>query len=176
MKTGGTISAPWTNGERQVEGMSWFDHEFGSNQLSPEQEGWDWFSLRLDDGRAVMLYLIRRRDGTVEPASSGTVIYTDRSLLMVNRDTISVKVLDRWKSERSGASYPSRWKISLPEAGIELRLAALVPDQELVTSRSTGITYWEGVVAGEGLSSGREVKAEGYAELTGYAGSLGGLF
>jgi predicted secreted hydrolase len=57
-----------------------------------------------------------------------------------------------------------------------LDVTPLVADQELQTNGSTGITYWEGAVAGKGLSGGREVSCEGYAELTGYAGSLGGIF
>jgi len=43
-----------------VTGTSWFDHEFGSNQLRPDQAGWDWYGLHLSDGRDLMLYLIRK--------------------------------------------------------------------------------------------------------------------
>ena len=57
-----------------VSGMSWFDHEFGSNQLTANQAGWDWFSLRLSDGVDLMLYFLRRTDGSPEPASSGTIV------------------------------------------------------------------------------------------------------
>ena len=57
-----------------VQGRSWFDHEFGSNQLAPDQVGWDWFSLHLSDGQDLMIYFLRRTDGTVEPASSGTLV------------------------------------------------------------------------------------------------------
>ncbi len=34
----------------QVQGASWMDHEFSTSALGPEQVGWDWFSLQLDDG------------------------------------------------------------------------------------------------------------------------------
>jgi len=40
-----------------------------------------------------------------------------------------------------------------------------------VSSASTGVTYWEGPVELTGPTRGR-----GYAELTGYAGSLAGRF
>ena len=39
------------------------DREVGSSQLAPSQVGWDWFALRLADGRDLMLYLLRRADG-----------------------------------------------------------------------------------------------------------------
>ena len=55
----------------QVEGVSWMDREFSSNQLTGEQTGWDWFGLRLDDGRDLMLYELRRSDGARERPRCG---------------------------------------------------------------------------------------------------------
>ena len=57
-----------------------------------------------------------------------------------------------------------------------LRVEPVMDEQELKASNSTGIIYWEGAVAGRGVSAGRQVTCEGYVELTGYAGKLGGLF
>jgi predicted secreted hydrolase len=163
-------------GEVAVKGTSWFDHEFGSNQLAEDQVGWDWFSLHLSDGRDLMVYLLRRRDGTVEPASSGTLVEADGTSRHLALEEIRVQVLDHWRSPRSGGRYPSRWNIVIPGAGIDLDLAPLLADQELVTEGSTGVVYWEGAVGGQGTSRGQSVSCEGYVELTGYAGSLGGLF
>ncbi len=159
-----------------VNGQSWFDHEFGSNQLTAEQKGWDWFSLSLSDGRDIMIYFLRRTDGTIEPASSGTLVEADGTTRHLNLPEISVKVLERWKSPRSGGHYPSRWAIQIPSAGIDLTIAPSLADQELVTKGSTGVTYWEGAISGQGASQSRSVTCQGYAELTGYAGSLGSLF
>ena len=57
-----------------VTGTSWMDHEFFTSAMAPGLVGWDWFGLQLDDGWEVMLYLLRHQDGTVDPASSGTLI------------------------------------------------------------------------------------------------------
>jgi len=160
----------------EVRGVSWFDQEFGSNQLTPEQKGWDWFSLHLSDGRDLMIYFLRLKDGSVEPASSGTLVFADGSSRHLKLSDLTVTVLERWKSPRSKGEYPSRWRIRVPSAKIDLSITPLVADQELQTEGSTGITYWEGAIAGQGVSGGREVTCEGYAELTGYAGSLGGIF
>ena len=157
-----------------VTGTSWFDQEFGSNQLARDQAGWDWFSLHLSDGRDLMAYLLRRRDGSVEPSSSGTLVEPDGRARHVPLERISVEVLGRWTSPRSGGEYPARWSLEAP--GIALEFAPLVADQELETGGSTGVVYWEGAVEGTGTSEGRPVTCEGYVELTGYAGSLGGLF
>jgi predicted secreted hydrolase len=44
----------------------------------------------------------------------------------------------------------------------------LMADQELRTSRSTQVTYWEGAVAVSGATQGRTIQGQGYVELTGY--------
>jgi len=159
-----------------VKGTSWFDHEFGSNQLGEDQEGWDWFSLHLSDGRDLMMYRLRKKDGSTEPASSGTLVEPEGFSHHLQCSEISVAVLDRWESPHSGGTYPRRWRIAVPSAGIEAVVESVMADQELNTEGSTGIVYWEGAVAGEGTSGDHDVSCEGYVELTGYAGTLGGLF
>ena len=57
-----------------VTGQSWFDHEFGSNQMDKNQIGWDWFSLQLNDGRELMLYQLRLQNNRIETLSSGTLV------------------------------------------------------------------------------------------------------
>jgi len=159
-----------------VKGTSWFDHEFGSNQLRENQEGWDWFSLHLSDGRDLMIYLLRKKDGSTELASSGTLVEPEGASQHLRLPDISVSVLDRWKSSRSGGKYPRRWKVSVPSGSINVVIESAIADQELNTEGSTGIIYWEGAVTGKGTSGNQEVSCEGYVELTGYAGSLGGIF
>ena len=51
----------------------------------------------------------------------------------------------------------------------EAMVTPLLADQELRTSRSTQVTYWEGAVSVSGIRQGRSVKGQGYVELTGYA-------
>ncbi len=176
LATEGHVKTPDAAKPVKVTGVSWFDHEFGSNQLSAEQAGWDWFSLHLSDGRDVMLYFLRRTDGSVERASSGTVVDADGASRHLPLSAIQVDVLDRWKSRKSGGVYPSRWRIRIPSEHVDVTVAPLLSDQELVTGASTAVTYWEGAVAGKGISAGRKATCEGYVELTGYAGKLGGVF
>ena len=176
LETKGLLKTPEEPTGVEVRGVSWFDHEFGSNQLNPDQEGWDWFGLHLSDGRALMLYFLRRTDGSAEPASSGTIIDPSGHYRHLPLSHIRIEVLDRWRSPGSGATYPSRWRIIVPAEGLELVVQPLLEDQELLTPDTTGVTYWEGAVEGKGLSGNRKVTCEGYVELTGYAGKLGGLF
>ncbi|HEY6000755.1 MAG TPA: lipocalin-like domain-containing protein [bacterium] len=175
LETAGTVR-PDGGSEVGVRGASWFDHEFGSGQLADDLAGWDWFGLRFSDGRALMVYRLRRRDGGAAPASSGTLVDAGGTPRHLAHDDATVEALAQWRSPHSGASYPARWRLRVPAAGIDIEISPLVADQELQTEKSTGVTYWEGAVGGRGTAAGRAVAVEGYAELTGYAGGLGGLF
>ena len=155
----------------EVEGASWFDHEFGSSVLEEGTLGWDWFGLQLDDGRELMAFHLRRVGGDLATASAGTLVEVDGTVRPLGHEDFTIEALDRWRSPRTRADYPSAWRITVPAHGVELRLAPLVPDCELVTGGSTGVVYWEGPVELSGTSTGR-----GYAELTGYSGSMAGRF
>ncbi|HIE51331.1 MAG TPA: carotenoid 1,2-hydratase [Armatimonadetes bacterium] len=155
-----------------VKGLSWMDHEFGSGQLAPEQVGWDWFSLQLNDGTEVMLYLMRRKDGTVDPYSHGTFVFPDGTTRPLPWGDYRVERLATWRSARSGATYPARWRLRVPSVGLEVTVIPTVAAQELITTRSTGVTYWEGSVRVQGTRQGRRVQGVGYVELTGYAEPL----
>jgi len=152
-------------------GQAWFDHEWGTSQLGADVVGWDWFSLRLDDGHDLMVYRLRRGDGSADPYSSGTLIAADGTPSRLRRDDVEIEALAWWTSSATGGRYPVRWRLRVPAHEIALEVSALLPSSELDGSSTTGVIYWEGPVDVEGSAGG-----EGYAELTGYAGSLEGLF
>ena len=155
----------------EVRGESWYDHEFGTSVLEEGVVGWDWFGLHLDDGRDLMLFVLRREDGSLAPASAGTLVEADGSSQRLEAADFSIESDAEWESPRTRATYPAAWRIRIDGAGLDLRLAPQVADCELCTQRSTGVCYWEGPVAIDGSTGGR-----GYAELTGYAGSMEGRF
>jgi predicted secreted hydrolase len=161
------------NGKKEkVRGLSWMDHEFGSNQLREDQVGWDWFSLQLDNQTELMLYLIRRKDGTADPYSSGTLVRADGTIKHLALKDFRIAVVDRWKSPKSGANYPMKWKVSIPFEELELEITPAFQDQELITNRSTRVTYWEGAAKINGTIRSRPITGNGYVEMTGYAGKL----
>lgn len=176
LKTEGTIATPGMKAPAAVSGTSWFDQEFGSNQMTADQAGWDWFALRLSDGRDLMVYILRKKDGSVEKESSGTLVARDGTSRHLRLSEIETTVLSHWKSGKSAGRYPAAWRIRIPSASIDVTVNPIVAAQELVTTAAVPITYWEGAVAGKGTSQGKEVAVEGYVELTGYAGTLGGIF
>lgn len=156
----------------RVEGLSWMDHEFSTSALAPGQIGWDWFSLQLENGTDLMVFQIRRGDGSTSPYSSGTLIEPDGGTRALEREDFEIEVTGTWRSPRSGAVYPSGWKIRVPEADLALEVEPLLEDQEMDVSYQ----YWEGAVSVSGQSGENAVSGKGYVELTGYAGSLEGEF
>jgi predicted secreted hydrolase len=152
-----------------VTGSAWMDHEFGSGALGNDQVGWDWFGLHLNNGQDLMLYRLRRADGTADPASSGTLIRADGSQQPLSATDIHLSVLDHWTSRDSAGRYPSRWRIAIPSAGLALEITPELSNQELITRHSTRITYWEGAARITGTDHGAPVDGSGYVELTGYA-------
>lgn len=168
MPTRGTVTVA---GRRvAVTGLSWMDHEFGTSVLEPEQVGWDWFSIQLDDGRDLMLFQLRRQDGSIDPRSSGTLIERDGRPRHIDENALALTPGRRWRSAATGARYPVEWRVTVASGDFDLRVAAALDNQELHTERSTGVNYWEGAVDVDGTAAGRPVRGRGYLEMTGYSG------
>jgi predicted secreted hydrolase len=169
MPTRGTITLDGRAIE--VTGQSWMDHEFGTSFLEPEQIGWDWFSMQLDDGRELMIFQLRRADGFIDPRSSGTLVEPDGTTVPITLESgFRLQPGREWRSRATAARYPVEWRVRLPGSGLDLSVTAALDDQELHADHSSGVTYWEGAIDVSGQVHGRAVKGRGYLEMTGYAG------
>jgi predicted secreted hydrolase len=170
LETSGTVQV----GEVRypVSGLSWMDHEWSTSGLAADQVGWDWFSIQLDDGSELMVFQLRKEDGSIDPFSSGTFIAPDGNTRHLNRGDFQIRVEDTWRSPHTGATYPARWTITVPAVDLMLKIRPHLADQELNVSYA----YWEGAVVVEGERAGRPVRGSGYIEMTGYAGSMQGQF
>jgi predicted secreted hydrolase len=144
----------------RVSGLSWMDREWGTSSLEGDLIGWDWFALQLGDGGSLMFYRLRGPGGATSPFSAGSLLRPDGSRLSLAAADVQVEALDTWRSPRTGTTYPARWRLRVPAAGIDLQIAPYLADQELPVS----VSYWEGAVR-----VGGSVDGVGYVELTGYA-------
>jgi predicted secreted hydrolase len=146
-----------------VSGFAWMDHEWFSSQLAADEVGWDWFSVQLDNDTELMLFELRRSDGTIDPHSAGTFIDPRGRATHLKRADFTLEPLENWRSPKTGARYPVRWRISVDSLHLTLECATAVPDQELIAGNDPGETYWEGAVTYSGRTRG-----QGYLEMTGY--------
>lgn len=146
-----------------VSGVSWMDHEFGTSALTTNATGWDWFSLQLDNGAALMLYIIRTTDSS-RPDVKGSLAWPDGTQQPVTGEDFAVTATGQWTSPRTGITYPSGWQVDLPAQDATLNVKPLLPDQEMAVS----FVYWEGAVDVTGTWGSSPVRGQGYVELTGY--------
>ncbi len=138
-----------------VSGSGWFDHEWSTDMLAESQKGWDWFSIHLDDGRALMVSQVRsvKKQG-----------YVFGSLALPNGQyrTLSAKDIQMVPlrySKVNGKVLPLVWRIDVPKEKIRLTVSAWNKSQWL----DFRFPYWEGAVVVSGSQKG-----EGFMELTGY--------
>ncbi len=155
-----------------VAGLSWMDHEFSTSALSDGQVGWDWFSIQLDNDSELMVFQIRRADGSIDPFSSGTWISPGGKTMHLEQEQFEIQVLDSWLSTTSGGEYPAAWKLVIPSLQLNLDIEPYLLDQEMDVSYA----YWEGAVHVSGTAQGQMVSGDGYVEMTGYAASMEGEF
>ena len=143
------------DGERfEVTGQGWFDREWSSQYLKPEQQGWDWLALHLEDGRHLMLFRIRG----AETYLTGTLVAPDGSAQTLEAADFNLEPRE-YRDSRFG-KVPVAWQLDLPAAGLELEIRSWPGDYW-----NTGnLRYWEGPVTVTGSHTG-----EGYLEMTGYA-------
>lgn len=151
-----------------VSGLAWLDREWSTSALSDGQVGWDWFALQLSDGWELMVYQLRREDGSPDPLSEGVLISPEGQRVPLEWGRgILVEPTQTWFSPVDDAEYPSGWRIQVPERGWDLTVTPALLDQEL----RVAFRYWEGSVRVDGRGQDdQEVYGRGYVELTGYAG------
>lgn len=134
------------NGAR-VTGTAWLDHEWSSQYMAAGAAGWDWCGLNMNDGRSIMAFRMRNKEGGTAFAPEG----------------VSFEPVRTWKSSRTGTVYPVSMFVFLEKE--KFRLEPLMDDQELDARASTGTIYWEGAVT---AFRGNAAVGRGYLELTGY--------
>lgn len=168
MQTSGELRI---DGERYaVQGLSWMDHEWGTSALEAGAVGWDWFSVQLDDGRELMYAQVRTPTGI--SYGVGTLVAPDGSTRALSQNEVHLEALASWRSPRSGATYPARWRLELPAEGLSLEIVPYLADQELPLA----LVYWEGAVRISGMENGQPLSGNGYVELTGYSAEGQGRF
>ncbi len=168
LRTSGTLT--YGGAPMNIDGLTWMDHEFGSDELQSGQVGWDWFSIQLDDRRELMLYVLRQKDGSVTPASSGSLINVDGSVTYLPLGAFSTQATGSWTSPHTHGVYPMGWRVRVPQANVDLTLVPMLQDQELANTVG-GVSYWEGSVDVKDTASNKMLGL-GYVELTGYAGAV----
>jgi predicted secreted hydrolase len=163
LQTTGTITRAGV--AHPARGQSWLDREWASNQLGPEQVGWDWFALHLDDGRDLMVYRMRLRDGGADAHSHGSLREKDGTVRHLSLKDFELTPGRLWRSPRTGGAYPVEWTLRVPTAGLHLNITTAHEEQELALEP---VSYYEGSVRAKAADGSSSPAGIGYMELTGY--------
>lgn len=142
-------------GDIPVTGSAWLDREWSSQPLAEDQTGWDWFSLSFGTGEKMMGFALRQRDGGSFTAA--TWIEPDGRTTPFPDGAFVAEPLVQ--TDVAGRAVPTRWRVRLPERGVDVTVEALNPQAWMAVS----LPYWEGPVRVSGSHAGR-----GYLEMTGY--------
>lgn len=152
-----------------IEGTAWMDHEFFTQQLDSNQTGWDWLSLQLDDNTELMLFRIRRKDGSIDPYSSGTYIDAAGKATHLERKDFDLEPGgETWTSPFSSAVYPIHWHVSVAPLRLVLEVTTPLKQQEISSNIRFAPSYWEGAIRLKGDRAGAPTAGVGYLEMTGY--------
>lgn len=158
MPTRGTITID--GAAHDVRGDSWLDREWSTSVLADDVVGWDWFALQFADTTELMLYRLRRSDGTADPYSAGMFVHADGSTTPLANADFTLTPVRVW----SARGYPASWRAVVPSLELDLTVDAVFDAQELVLT----VRYWEGMVSTTGTRAGRPISGRGYLEMTGY--------
>ncbi len=146
-----------------LSGKGWLDREWSSQALADNQQGWDWFSLHLDDGYRLMVYQLRHDDG--EHWLSGNWIDPNGNSTLLDSNDIELSSLQTREiatGENQSRQLPMEWQLTLVGQNRRWRIRPLYDQQWM----GTRFPYWEGVVLVEDEQGTR--LGVGYMELTGY--------
>jgi predicted secreted hydrolase len=149
----------WQNKWQKVTGNAWFDREWGSQMLAEDQQGWDWFSLRLNENTALMVYRIR---SDIQDYLYGSIMRRDGSIKTLSSSDISLtRIKASTKPQSSGESsrYPEQFSIVITQDDIDIEVSVINNKQIM----RFGIEYFEGMVTFSGSHQG-----SGFLEMTGY--------
>ena len=167
-----TVAGNITVGKQRLQavpgkGRAWMDHEWSQTLMHPEVVGWDWIGMNLHDGSALTAFRLRRADGSAVWAG-GSFRAAGQAARIFDATEVAFTPERFWTSAASGVRYPVQWHVQTPAGMFQVR--ALLDNQELDSSSSTGAIYWEGL--SDLLNPAGETVGRGYLELTGYGKAL----
>ena len=160
MSASGTVTVD--GAPRKVTGDVWMDHQWGT---IGDGYGWDWFSLRLDDGGELMLFNVHR-DGK-QGFAGGTLTKKDGASTVLGKGDFTVTATGKWTSPHTKTTYSHGWKIAVPSLKLDAIVTPLLTDQEFSHTWMGSPTYWEGLCDVKGTQDGEALKGHAYVEITG---------
>ncbi|MBN2398976.1 MAG: polyprenyl synthetase family protein [Candidatus Aminicenantes bacterium] len=166
-----SLTLSGTVGGKPVQGHAWLDHQWGDLdwfRSSGEKKrllGWSWLGISFDDGKRLLVTL--HHDAQRRRTLSQHLVLLQPGQPPRLMQHFTATPTRRWKSERSGITYPLAWRLEIPGLKAALDFRPLADDQEIPI---LGIprAVWEGAGTIKGTIGRRPVQGIGRLELWGY--------
>lgn len=149
--------------KEEVAGLGWMDHQYGNFGPVPGSQGYEWFSIQLDNNVDIICYNIWEYGQVITPQCC----WLDGQLITYCTDKFDLTALDYWQ-DNQGRSFAKRWRIRYPASGTpEPAVFDLIIETTLNEQKINFLLY-EGTTKVQPGStfSGLAVSGVGYAELT----------
>jgi predicted secreted hydrolase len=131
-------------------------------------------SIQLEDNTELMLFRIRRADGTIDPFSAGTYVDAEgKAMHLGNTDFLMEPDGRVWRSLETEAKYPIQWRVEVLKLKIALEATTRLESQELAGKGGYTPNYWEGAIELKGKREREPIEGVGYLEMTGYDRAMG---
>jgi len=168
------VQGRWQEGNRVrwVEGMGFFKHQWG-RLLVDDVDGFEWISVDLPDGRAlVMIWVHQGGQMGVLPGSQAWIAEGGGAPRPLAIEDMKLSRERFWRSPRNGTEWPVAWTIR--GGGIDLRVETMVDDQELPVIPAP---FYAGPARARGTVEGVAIDAPAFVEhVGGYVPPLRPLF
>jgi predicted secreted hydrolase len=145
VKTGGR--------EVAVKGKAWLDRQWG-NWENNDFDQWKWVSIQLFNGMEIMVFKFTLKGRSVSPLCD--IVWPDGT--REHNARYNLEVTDNWVSPKTGVSWSSGWKLTIPAHKLELNVTPDFADHEVTEA------LWEGGCEVEGLIDGNPVKGRAFYE------------
>ncbi|HPO12720.1 MAG TPA: lipocalin family protein [Candidatus Hydrogenedentes bacterium] len=160
LSTNGTLAINGTD-YTVTEGRAWMDHQWGN--WADNGRIWDWFSMRFDNGGALMLFQFRDGNGNVV---RGNWTYRDGDGEVRYGTDFSINAHRMYNDKDSSGSFPVDWTITIPSLNAEFEVKPLFDAQNVYS-------LWEGACTVEGAAGDSVLSGKAFVELTGYGNKDG---
>ncbi|MCJ8296208.1 MAG: carotenoid 1,2-hydratase [Colwellia sp.] len=147
----------WQGRWQKVTGQAWFDREWASQMLGQDQQGWDWFSLRLNESTALMIFRVR---SDREDYFYGSIMARNGEIRSITSNEISLINHNDNHNASSDSPYPQSFSLVIAKENIDISVQ-VINEQQIMRF---GIEYFEGMVTFSGSHQGK-----GFVEMTGYS-------
>lgn len=176
IEVSGSITVHGTT--EDVTGYAWIDHQWGNfNMLPSERVSWEWFSIKLDDLREIVVGdtwwdNTGKRCGNI---SKGLNLINANNVTEVLVD-YKITPLDFWTDPISKRKFASKWRLTEPTKPIDLTINVDFNNQMMPTIGNPSTmkfiarifpcsSFWEGSCSVSGTIGSVSTSGKAYTEL-----------